>query len=693
MSAGLLVAVAGAARSASAVDVPASSIYLWNSGDYGAGAGNVPGHPTWAWDNNPGFSMTFQPVIDSTGRIYVQAAFDGSDPNMFINYGIFHATNSTNISLYQSWIGGAADPSTGLALTNNDGTAAGINSYSTLRVSDTAVGLGVRIGSATPGLINEFTSGADLQNNQVLYSGSLASQASVGRMGNVISLPNTNDWTATPTGTVSANNLFSFRDIGQFGDMNRAGTWVIGGALATDGPNAATPSTQDPDTFQTITTGNASVLGTFSASGAFTSIARAGDLPLGPGGPQFVSSGYDNGVGGYLSKINQNGQVAFDAKFLDASAGGGPGPGGVTSSVSHTAWIYTPGAGTQASKMTQVYQEGLNTPTTATSNGTATFTSGVFTGNRAFANAGMLYIATSSGGDTVLAGGNTDNSNFCLISSSAPGHNVALGGVPTVVFRQNDVAPGYTPAQNVRMGVVNAYSMCINNAGQVALPVSLQGSGVTASTSPIYTDNGDWFNPIITGVDTPGVVGNDTALVIGTPGNLRTLIRSGDAAPGFAGFYYNYSPSMPAAAIMNNAGDVLFSSDLISLPAGSTYANWPGYTSASTIQGAVFGYSASLDQVVNLLYPGQSIEVAPGIFKYIVTININSAGDGNGSALGLNDNGQFVAMVQTAETWTGPYSTSPTGTAYVVLNIPTPGGAAMLGLAGLLAARRRRSRA
>ncbi|GEM_PF-2322082 len=89
-----------------------------------------------------------------------------------------------------------------------------------------------------------------------------------------------------------------------------------------------------------------------------------------------------------------------------------------------------------------------------------------------------------------------------------------------------------------------------------------------------------------------------------------------------------------------------------------------------------------------MLYVGQQIEVEPGIFKYITQYSLSNTDNGDGSSLGLNDNGQFVAMSRLADTAT---STTATPTLYVVLQIPAP-GTGVLALLGLTAISRRRRR-
>jgi uncharacterized protein (TIGR03382 family) len=271
---------------------------------------------------------------------------------------------------------------------------------------------------------------------------------------------------------------------------------------------------------------------------------------------------------------------------------------------------------------------------------------------------------------------------------------------PTFKTRRNDIAPGFTAASNVRLGSINTSNLAMNNSGTLAFAATLQGAA-TATVGPVATT---YFPPPFglptpgAPLITPGVMGNDTAIFAGTPGmtgptGLRALARTGDAAPGFTGYYYNVQPSQGSSVLLNNAGDVLFKSQVVNTAAGTEFtingwqlATGSNYPTQSSID-ALFGYSAALDTIVPMLYVGQSIEVATGVFKYISQYGVNSGDNGDGSSVGLNDDGTFVAWVRLADAPGG----NPTSTSYVVLQIPAP-ATAVLGLVGLGAMGRRRRR-
>ncbi len=693
-TAAVLVA-AGLAASASAVNITASSIYFFTGQDYGAGVGFAPGAlnkpgdagpTTWAWNAN----HSSQPQIDSNGRIYGQLSF-AATPQIYgvsanNNNGIFTATNHTDLALVNSWATGQLDPTTGNPMVSNSGTASGISSSSALRTSGTALALGVRVGTpgVTPPTINESTNATVIANNSLMYAGTTGSQSLVSRIGDSIStLPSNNDWTAAATATGLGNVNTNLQQASQqTWDMNSAGTHVLGTSLVTTAASA-NPAVTATSTF----------LGTISAGGSYNVIARAGDLPFGVGGPAFKNG--SNGVGGFNAKINRNGQVLYDAKFVaDANVG-------VTSANDDTAWIHTPGAGTRASQNVQVYQESVNVPThidpatgLQTSNGSATFSSSMNFSQRSFSNAGVLWSATPNGGDTVSTAGSANDQ--MLFTSTAAG-----GLTPTWMLRKNDIAPGFAAASGVRQGGISTSNMAMNNSGVIAYASGLQGN-VQANVNPTFTTI--FVPPFGLPRDappliTPGVMGNDTAVFLGTPGvtgpgGLRALARTGDPAPGFTGMYYNISPSTSGAVNLNNAGDLLFACSVVSTAAGTEFtrngwqlAGGSNYPSQWSFQNVLFGYDAASGQVNPMLYQGQLIEVDPGVFKYVTQFAVSTADNGDGSSMGLNDDGTFVAWVRTSDTIDG----NPTGTAYVVLQIPAP-GTAMLGLLGVGALARRRRR-
>jgi hypothetical protein len=746
MSASAIVAVVGAAKSVQA-DVPITppSVYAWNSFDYGAGAGNAPGAvsyngaagtPTWSWipiTISGGNPFNSAPVIDSNGRIYAIGTYHSNPAPASLTTasnltGIFTASrginNSPDLNLFQSWAACQTDPNPANSaynykFTSNAGSATAI--FSPLKVSGTMVGLGAVIGNplntAGAPAINESTSGsgagATLQNNQELFTTSYPSTTSFSaRTGSVLALPNTQDWTMTPSGTVSGNDQTLYRSggfTGQAGDMNSSGTCLAAYTLATVGPNPATASVTANAT-TTGTSGNNTFLGTVSSSGTLDVIARAGDLAFGAGSVQFCNNssngaaGTQNGVGGNFAMIARNGSVFYDASFLSRGTGTTntsqpnngftAGPGGITNTNDSTAWIYNPNTpGTRFDKNVQIYNEGDNVPVHTdpisglqTSDGSSRWTGAIQASaiGGSFSNAGAFYQATAFQGNNLVTSGQTQNNNFYLISDAAH------GTTPTFVMRQNDIAPGFSAASNVHLGTVAGVGMHINNNGQVAFHAFLQSTDSTSVTANV--------SPVTSGglVTTPGNGANNTAVFTGMPGGtgptaLHMIARTGDPAPGFNGAYLDLSAANNKI-LLNNAGDVVLTASLTANAGGAGTIGTVGQPLPPTVsfsQTVLYAYNVSYG-LVPLIYTGEAVDVGAGSPKYVASFNANSSRNGDGGMLQLNDNGQLVLQVNLSD---NPINgaVTPSSTAYIVLQVPTPGAGAMalLGV-GLLARRRRR---
>jgi hypothetical protein len=729
-SAACIAACAGMATSAKAINIAPPSVYLWTGHDYGAGVGNAPGAlaynggatPVWTWQPS---SFASQPLIDSAGRIYFGGTIKSSIAIGAIAtttnvVGIFSASsginNSPDVAPYQNFFTGQVDTGTGMIYgAGATLTSSGFSTSGNMRVSGSAVGLGAQIqnplGSPAGTGINTSTSTSTLQNNTVMYSGNFGSQTFTARASRAITtVPNTNDWTATPSGTTTVMDVTNYNTglSQQFSDMNSSGTFLAPLVFAATanpvgtsytGPNAATGTTT-ATTSVAAATGNAGALALVSPGGATTIIARTGDLPFGAGGPQFANGGNGtsaaNGVGGFFMKMNRNGQAAYDAAFLArgtliSGSTYNPGPGGVTTANDSTAWIYTPGSGPAMNQNTQVYQESNNVPThidpatgLSTSNGSATFSGGISTAGRSFSNAGLFYSATSTGGDTVTTAG-IANSQYTMISTAAG------GTTPTWVMRQNDIAPGFTSASNVHMGTVNGSSMSINNAGTVAYYGGLQSTS-TAAVQPTVAFQWNQFGDGL--VTAPGIAGNDTAMFAGIPAitgptGLHVIARTGDAAPGLPGAYINFANGSTPAPMMNNVGDIVFGSGLSGYAPGSAIGvvgQVPPSDSWGLIQ-ALWAYNASSYGLVQLLYTNMPVEVETGVFKYISQFSTGGVDNGDGGSMQLNDSGQLVEWVRLSDTPGG----TATSTSYIVLQVPAAGtgGMALLGM-GMMARRRRR---
>lgn len=112
-------------------------------------------------------------------------------------------------------------------------------------------------------------------------------------------------------------------------------------------------------------------------------------------------------------------------------------------------------------------------------------------------------------------------------------------GSLALALREGDPAPA-TLGAGVLFGE-GSVSMVMNDAGQLAFAVPLTGAVTSA---------------------------NDSAIMLGTPGNFVVVAREGDAVPGVPGF--TYGPIGPAGLTMNGRGHLLFTQQIVN---GATTKN------------------------------------------------------------------------------------------------------------------------
>jgi hypothetical protein len=229
-----------------------------------------------------------------------------------------------------------------------------------------------------------------------------------------------------------------------------------------------------------------------------------------------------------------------------------------------------------------------------------------------------------------------------------------------LVVRSGDPAPGTDPG-------VNFFTLgdpALNNAGQLAFSASLIGGGLPFNTGGIWsglpgslglvarvglpapgTDAGTVFSglsaPILNGAGDvafhatlagPGVTpANNQGIWIGSPGNLRLLVRQGAPAPGTADgiVFGNLTFSQPA---INGAGQVAFSAQL----AG------PGVTFDNN-EGIWVGSSA--DQLTLYIRKGGTIAIASGDERTVNGLDFesrSSSANQDGRESGFNDSAQLA---------------------------------------------------
>lgn len=624
-----MIASAGAASTAMAsASATPTDVITW--GGVGTGrslAGAQPSGLTWSWNASRSTGV----VIDSNGRVYWQGQYTQSPPVGTIagasHRALFTATNSTDTAVFDGiYDGGTKD---GLNIRNAASSLGGVSTTSP-RVAGTKVGFGLQFSGGSPAILETGVG----QNNTGIYVGDYAS-------GTSRTMQQSDSVTLNAVGNVATAGLtnVNLRSISQQNsEINSSGSLVAWLAV----PAAA-------GVFTTGATGNNAFLGLKTGAGAYSVVAQGGTSAPGVAGGIFQNG--SNGVNGFFSKINRSGQVGFTGKLVNNFP--------VTAGSDDVAYIHTPGSGN-----TLVYREGRIAPDASGADdaGGALFSGSISTG-RSFSEAGLMYTATLTGGDVTTTAGSANDMGMYISTTTGT----------TRVFRKNDPVPGM-PA-GVNFGNVGAANFNINNSGRVSFGNFMQGPGV------ITTANAQLAGFPPTSVLTPGVMGNDVAIITGPANNLQVIARSGDLAPGMGGLHHKITANN-GSLLMNNNGDILFQSDTTPYAAGESIGVAGGPLSSILADGptVLWGWTQSYG-LLPMFYTGQQIEVETGVFKSIVQMTVTNPDNGDGGSSGLNDNGEFVVSLLFADnTW-----------GYVKAQIPAPGTGVMsvLGL-GVLARRRRR---
>lgn len=636
VSAATLMGLAGSALAA--INVTPADIITWGGLSQGR-AVPTPSGFTWAWNN----TIVSNPQIDANGRVYFNG-FVTSTPTIGTisatqgPRGLFTGTNSTDLSLFNG-IYDSASLGGGVLVGQQNST--GVFSITGLSgniwTSGSRVAFGV--GTQGTGIINTGTG----QNNSFFQTSTFGgSSQTIAQRNGTITLA------SAAGGTASGNITTDLKGLSlQNGAMNSSGTVVWNGGVA------AVANTFITGTPTTAPFGNNLFTAVTDSSGVTTVIAQGGQIAAGSATGVYRNAG--NGAGGFNTKINRNGQVYFDGQMLNI--------GTVTATNDQIGVIWTPGTGSQ-----RVYREGQ---AAADATGSPNvdgqlYSGGMNVARRGFSNAGVLFTANLTGGTNLNTSGINQNDSGLWIATTSG---------TTRVFQRNDVAPGFTAAQNVRIGTVNNSSTGMNNNGFINAGISLQGEGITVNTSAQF----DFSTP--QRVVTAGRFGNDAAIIAGVAGNLQILARRGDPAPGTPG--WSFDPSIGSQSVWaNNNNQVIFDSDVTPYRVGDAIGVVGGLASdiLSSFR-VLYGWTPSTG-VVPLMHQGQQIEVDPGVFKTVSQWTIFGESNGDGAGGAFNDAGQFAASVRfTDNSW-----------AVVKLTVPAPsaGALALLGL-GAMARRRRRA--
>ncbi|MFG0316187.1 MAG: choice-of-anchor tandem repeat NxxGxxAF-containing protein [Planctomycetota bacterium JB042] len=317
----------------------------------------------------------------------------------------------------------------------------------------------------------------------------------------------------------------------------------------------------------------------------------------GPGVDSTNNEAWITGTPGNLTLVVRKGDVAPGGEVLaDVSPGFvgqmnssgqiaydvsyviGTGTTPTTNTSDRALWLYTPGAGNQ-----EIVREGDPAPIPGTTfNRVGSEFWSINTGAATFDASGRFMASLDLDG-AVTAG--VDDRAIFLLSTS--GH--------TLVARHNDPAPGLP---GVAMVTFSNSSQNLAADGFVCFQTVLAGPGVDAS--------------------------NDSAIIAGTPGNFTIVAREGDVAPGTGGGTFG---SLSGTSVkMNNAHQIQF---VNSLQGGSN-------------SGSSQWFWDETHGLQSAILTGDTIEVAPGVFKSFSVSGNVQFNNGEGRPLSWADDGTTV---------------------------------------------------
>ncbi|MFO0830580.1 MAG: choice-of-anchor tandem repeat NxxGxxAF-containing protein [Phycisphaerales bacterium] len=330
-------------------------------------------------------------------------------------------------------------------------------------------------------------------------------------------------------------------------------------------------------------------------------------------------------------------------------------------------------------------------------------TTGVFNGNGHY-----LWRGQNLQGSVITTSGPTQNTNAIFSN---------ISGSLQAIARSGDMAAGTLPADNTTYGGFS--TVALNNQDRYAFSVGLRVGAATSTTSTVYSNhvNGTQQMLLRQGTAVPAsltlpagtlwgtvtttmVLGGGNHLVFNTqsltgPGittatNAALVMSKPDGS--FSEIFQKgvtispaFLPSTGESTVFTTVGDFAVNA----LGQVAFFSQLAGSVSTTTTSSGLFAYD-QYGTTHLIAQTGAPFEVAPGDIRTVAAASATTFGSGmsyalasggqDGRASGLSDSGLFTYALRFTDGSSGVFITQ----------IPSPGAAALLGLGGLLAARRRR---
>jgi hypothetical protein len=457
------------------------------------------------------------------------------------------------------------------------------------------------------------------------------------------------------------------------------GTGTTPATFASPGNIMAINASGSVATFATLTTG----------SGVPAVVATAG--------PTANNTGYWGGTPGALNllvrqsdQLNASGNVAIpnvlvgaidtgaysyndSGKLLFTGAMQGTGvntTGGTTSGTNQGLMSTRNGYAEVIARRNSVFPDASGNPATGASTDGVQYRS-INTGAACdMNNAGRVVFSSSL--NTSAGATPTTNGTSALFSDT-------VGGTLKTIARHTAALPAMSnlPA-GLTWGSTFSASV-INGAGTVAFTNGGMG-GIDPATGITVTS-----------------AANSGLFKMDSTGAFTKVLRSGDSAPAWPAVSGNPAlgqviaganplfSGTPSSFIMNAAGQMAFVESLsgVGIVSGQVGNN-----------SALFGVDTD-GTIMLIAQKGMLFHVGPGDDRIVSGVSgglggpSGTSGNEDGRVSSLDDNGNLVFSLQFADPASGPGATSISSGVFYA-HIPAPGATALLGMGGLLAARRRR---